>query len=337
METTILTLTVVGILVFSCTAFANQQDLFRKPSDTVTRWTSFENPLGRKGEGGQENQGAKGHAFDSVNAREAKTLLDVEGAGIITRMWITINDRSPERLRSLRLEMFWDDAKTPAVSVPFGDFFGVGLGQCVPFECEIFSNPEGKSFNCCIPMPFRTAARIVVTNDSDKKLTHLFYDINYLLTKEHSDDVLYFHAHWRRENPTQLERDFEILPRVKGKGRFLGTNIGVVSDPRYGTLWWGEGEVKVYLDSDKEFPSLVGTGTEDYIGTGWGQGTFDHAFQGSLVADKENGHWAFYRYHIPDPIYFDEDCRFTIQQMGGGPEHSQPLRRRTFAVMRHSS
>ncbi len=299
------------------TASAQRGELFRKADKTVTRWSSFENLNGVKGRGGMENKGAKGHPYDNIKAGETKTLLDIKGCGIVTRIWITIRNRSPQMLRSLRIEMYWDGAKTPAVSAPFGDFFGVGLGKRVPFESELFSDPEGRSFNCCIPMPFRKAARIIITNDSETDIKSIYYDVNYLLTAAHDSDVLYFHTHWRRENPTRLFHDFEILPRVKGKGRYLGTNIGVIADSIYENTWWGEGEVKVYLDGDDKYPTLVGTGTEDYIGTGWGQGVYAHRYQGCLIADKANHQWAFYRYHIPDPVFFDKDCRVTIHQIGG--------------------
>ncbi len=293
------------------------QELYTIPQDAQTRWISFENQTGEKGRGGMENKGAKGHAMDHIKAGESKVLFDVKGSGIIHRMWITIDDKSPEMLRSLKIEMFWDGADKAAVVAPFGDFFGVGLGRMTSFENELFSNPEGKSFNSYIPMPFKTAARIVITNESPKDLLMIFYDINYTVTKSPDPNSLYFHCYWNREIKTELGRDFEILPTVAGKGRFIGTNIGVVDDSAYQGRWWGEGEVKVFLDGDTDYPTLVGTGTEDYIGTGWGQGIFRHRFQGCLIADKDKHEWAFYRYHIPDPIYFHSDCKVTIQQIGG--------------------
>lgn len=289
---------------------------YEKPSGAETRWSSFENPLGTKGFAAVENQGGKGHAFDSLAPGESKILLDVQGSGIIDRMWFTINDRSAKRLRQLKLEFFWDGAPTPAVSVPFGDFMGAILGRPEAFESELFANPEGRSFNCYIPMPFRKSARMIVTNESDQRLRLLFYDINYTLGVRHSRNTLYFHAYWRRENPTVLRRDFEILPRIEGSGRFLGSHIGVMAR-KENRGWWGEGEVKMYVDGDGAFPTLAGTGTEDYIGTGWGQGTFSQRYHGCLVADATKQQYTFYRYHVPDPVYFDKEIRVTIQQMGG--------------------
>ncbi len=305
----------VFIIVFAGNVFA--QSLYEIPDNVRTRWTSFENQKGKKSKGGIENQGAKGHAFDNIGAGVSKTLLNVKGSGVINRIWITVRDRSPKMLRSVKIEMFWDNAKNPAVSAPLGDFFGVGLGLRRPFENELFSDPEGRSFNCFIPMPFQKNAKIVLTNESDEILDLIFYDINYTISDKPNNDALYFHCYWNRQLKTVLGKDFEVLPKVEGKGRFLGTNIGIIENPDYKGTWWGEGEVKVYFDGDSDFPTLVGTGTEDYIGTAWGQGIFNHQYQGCLVADKEKGLWAFYRFHIPDPVYFNDGCKVTIQQMGG--------------------
>jgi hypothetical protein len=281
-----------------------------------TRWFSFENADPGRGRAGLENRGAKGHAFDTVAAGETRTLLDVNGSGTVRRIWLTVSDRSPEMLRSLRLDMFWDNSDTPAVSAPLGDFFGIGLGQRTPFECALFSDPEGRSFNCFVPMPFRTAARITLTNESATLLPHLFYDVDLLLDVEHTPETLYFHAHWRRESPNALGKEFDILPHVRGSGRFLGCNMGVIASPDYEGAWWGEGEVKVWFGGDAN-PTLCGTGTEDYIGTGWGQGAYAQRTQGCPVADGDRRQWAFYRYHIDDPVYFDEGCRVAIQTIGG--------------------
>ncbi len=305
---------------FFFTTALSSQELYRLPKKSETRWFSFENMKGEKGAGGQENKAAKGHAANRVLAGETVTLLQAKGAGIINRIWLTINDRSPEMLRSLRLEMYWDDSEKPAVSVPLGDFFGLGLGRRVPFENDFFSDPEGRSFNCFIPMPFKTAAKITLTNDSEKQLNSLFYDISMVRLEHPAENFLYFHAWWNREKETTLGKDYEILRVAKGAGRFLGMNVGLKTNQAYKESWWGEGEVKVYIDGDDEFPTLVGTGTEDYIGTAWGQGIFSNRYQGSLIADTEKGEFAFYRYHIPDPVYFHENIKVTIQQIGGWPK-----------------
>lgn len=294
----------------------NSNSLFEH-KDMSPRWSSAENMNGAKGAGGQENNGAKGRPSVSIEAGESFDLIDTKGMGIISRIWITISDRSPEMLRSLKLEMFWDDESKPAVSVPLGDFFSVGLGRTTSFENELFANPEGRSFNCFIPMPFKKAARISVTNESEKRLHAMFFDVDYQLIDAWQEDYLYFHAYWSRDTATTLAKDFKLLPKVSAKGRFLGVNVGINPNPLYENTWWGEGEVKIYFDGDTDLPSLVGTGTEDYIGTAWGQGKYITRYTGCPIADNEKNQWSYYRFHIPDPVYFNTDCKVTIQQMGG--------------------
>ena len=281
-------------------------------------WISPENRSALPGRGALENHGAKGHAFDSIGAGQSLELGRIEGPGVIRRIWLTLSDRSPRMLRSLRLEMFWDGAKTPAVSVPLGDFFGVGLDGPRPFENALFSSPEGRSFVSLVAMPFRRGARLVLSNDSHTALTQIFYDIDF--TREPVDaNALYFHAEWHRQNPTRLGKDFAVLPRVQGRGRYLGASIAVITDPAYGDSWWGEGEVKIFLDGDHDQPTLVGTGSEDYVGSGYGLEPFVQRYQGALVADPKRRHWLFYRLHLPDPVFFAQGCEVRLQQIGGAP------------------
>jgi hypothetical protein len=318
---------VLLIVVMTCcgTQAAFAQSLFEMPEGVESRWASGENPTGEKGKGAQANGGRKGAPTVAIKAGESRVLAEVSGAsGTVRRIWMTFPDRSPQMLRSLRIDMYWDGAKTPAVSAPVGDFFGIGLGQTAVFQSALFSNPEGRSFNCFVPMPFKTGMKIVMTNESGLNLDELFYDVNYTVGDRHGNNTLYFHAHFRRENPTRLQQDYEILPRVEGRGRYLGTNIGViVNQKEYFNTWWGEGEIKIYLDGDARFPTIAGTGTEDYIGTAWGQGQYAHLYQGSPVADERNMRWCFYRYHVPDPIYFYRDVRVTMQQIGYLADHSR--------------
>jgi hypothetical protein len=304
--------------VFSAGA---QSDLTRLPAGVESRWTSFENPTGEKGAGGKANAGAKGAAFAPVAPGEEKELLNVTGSGTIRRMWFTISARKPQAQRSFVIRMYWDGESKPAVEAPFGDFFGHILGEDKPFESALFSNPEGRSFNCVAPMPFRKGARITFTNESDKTLPQLFYDINYTIGETHPEDTLYFHAWWQRVAKTELKKDFEILPRISGAGRYLGTHVGIIGG-KDNIGWWGEGEVKIFLDGDTDFATLVGTGTEDYVGTAYGQGEFAHRYQGSLLIDQTRRRFTFYRLHIPDPVYFHQDIRVTLQQMGGSTRKS---------------
>ena len=153
-----------ALVIAMTTSPAIAQELFEFQRHT-SHWTSPETRDAPRGQGGRENQGAKGHPYDTIRAGESLVLADIQGSGIIRRIWITVENRTPVMLRSLRLEMFWDDATRPAVSAPLGDFFGAALGQTVVFENALFSSPEGRSFNTIVPMPFRRAARLVVTNE----------------------------------------------------------------------------------------------------------------------------------------------------------------------------
>ena len=302
--------------------------MYHKNNNIQSRCYNFENMTSLPGNGGKENNGAKGHAFDSLKAGETKTLFLVEASGVIDHIWLTFKGTNgilpPLLLKGLLLEMFWDDAKMPAVCCPLADFFSLGLCELKEFENELFSAPGGKAFNSYIKMPFLKNAKITVKNETDTDICSLFYTIDYHIDSS-LKDIFYFHAYFRRENPTTFKKDYEILPYIEGNGRFLGTSINVISNPSYHGTWWGEGEVKIYLEDDKEYPTIIGTGTEDYIGTGWGVSEYSHRYQGCLTAENEqenssSGRWSFYRYHIPDPIYFQKSCRVTVQQIGGAPK-----------------
>lgn len=312
--------------------FANESaPLCRLPKGVQTRWATAENPKSLKGSGGRSHGGRKGTPCYSLAPGESQVVAEVQNkSGMVRRIWSTITPCWPQApadvqerlglmLRGLRIDAYWDGQEKPAVSAPLGDFFGHCVGKMSTFESALFSSPEGRSFNCHIPMPFKMGMKIVVTNETEFALEALFFEVDYTVGEAWSDDVIYFHAHWRRENPTELQKDFEILPQLNGAGRYLGTHIGVIGDTeKYLSSWWGEGEVKVYLDGDTDYPTLCGTGTEDYIGTGWGQGQYSLAYQGCHLADNERQVFCFYRLHIPDPVYFRKDIRVTIQQIGAG-------------------
>jgi hypothetical protein len=300
-------------------AAAQDASLYRFPQGQETRWISPENPTGAKGAGARENKGAKGHAFDTIPVGGRHLLADIRGAGVIDRMWLTIEDRSPQALRGLKLEMWWDGAERPAVQVPLGDFFLHGAAEMTAMETALFASPEGRSFVSYVPMPFRTGARIAVTNESGKPVNLIFFDVNYRTVERQPADMLYFHAWWHRDRATKLGEDFHILPPIAGSGRFLGASVTVNTNPVYEKTWWGEGEVKIALDGDPaERPTLVGTGTEDYIGTAWGQGAYINRYQGAPVATwDDEGRWTFYRFHVPDPVLFRRGIEVSLQQMGG--------------------
>src|SRR5688572_549969 len=302
------------IYAFLASIILSAQSLYEMPANPQSRLSSFENPNGLKGSGGKTNKTAKGNAFEFMEPGETKNLLEVKGEGTIQRIWLTI-DHNPLKLRSLRLQFFWDGSSKPAVDVPLGDFFVYNLGKQVKFETALFSSGEGRSYNCYIPMPFKKSAKVLLVNEG-KERVKLYYDIDFLLHKLPAN-ALYFHAYWNRQWSGQLGDDYVLLPKVEGKGRFLGISVGLNTDSSYSKSWWGEGEVKMYLDGDSKYPTIAGTGAEDYIGSAWGLGTFVNQYQGCTIANDSTGQFCFYRWHIPDAVYFNKDIKVTIQQIGG--------------------
>jgi len=295
------------------------QELFQMPEGVQTRWSSPENPNAEPGKGGLENYGRKGRAHVSLLPNDTLVLAyePAETSGTIRRIWMTIREQDKKMQLGLKLNMYWDGSSKPAVSSPIGYFFGMGLGEMYPFESALFSNPEGRSYNCNVPMPFKNGMKIILINETDTAQSAIFYDVDYTVGDKHGDENLYFHAYYRRDDSTTMRKDYELLPYLEGKGRYLGVNFGVRANMKdFLNSWWGEGEVKIYIDSDEENPTLNGTGTEDYIGTGWGQGNYDHLYQGSPFTDNLNMRYCFYRYHVPDPVYFHSNIRITIHQIG---------------------
>lgn len=283
------------------------------------RWINFENQVGEKGKGGIANNGAKGHAFEKFLAGEEKVLCDFDGCGVIRRIWITLNERTSDVLQNVYIRMFWDGSEVPQVDVPLGDFFCMGLGQMRAFENRFFSTAEGRSFMCTIPMPFKKHARILLLNRAGRDINYLFYDID-LTVESLADDTMYFCADFRDLQQNELEADVVALHYTSGAGRFLGMNIAVLPDEQhYGKLWWGEGEVKIYIDGDTEYATLVGTGAEDYVGSAWELGEFINRDQGCVT--KNGNAVSMYRFHAKDPIFFQHDIKVTLQAMGGGPVH----------------
>ena len=284
------------------------------------RWFTFENPDVRKGMAAKENHGAKGHAFEYFSRNEIKVLADYSGMGVIRRIWMTFDgleskDRAQEILNNVYIQMYWDHEAEPSVDIPVGDFFLFGAGILKPYENELFSSPEGRSFVCYIPMPFRKHAKIQLVNHTDSDIKRLFYDID--MTLEDIRDPLYFHTIYKKVS-NQLLDDITLFNLSSGKGRFLGVHITALFNPDYDGYWFGESEIKVYFDGDSEYPTLAGTGVEDYIGTAWGQNEFTGRYQGCITFNSEKT--SFYRYHIIDPIFFKNCCKVTMQTIGGAPK-----------------
>lgn len=310
-----------------------------------SRSINWENRTGEKGKGGMNcselGPSRKGSpCIPLIGAGEYVILADINGPGIIQHIWITVTDQTSDRnryiLRDLVLRMYWDEEESPSVESPIGDFFCCGFGESYQVNSmPIVVNPT-RGFNCYFPMPFAKKARITLENQCDENIPAFFYQIDYCLEEPQVENMGYFHALWRRQRITEKAKDYVILDRVKGKGQYVGTYLALTTLERY---WYGEGEVKIYLDGDIEYPTICGTGMEDYFGGAWSyasqvegrtvENTFSTPFLGypyysnrdmvihnNYHMDDMMPQRSFYRWHIMDPILFDEDIRVTIQQIG---------------------
>ncbi len=290
------------------------------PEDVESRAITWENKTGEKGAGGKEKEGRKGSpAIPKVANGETITLMDVEGCGVIRHIWITIPDRSPAAMRNMILRMYWDGAEVPSVEAPLGDFFGMAHGRTTAMTTAYTTMTLGRGFNCYFPMPFATHAKVTITNDlpDGKDMRAFFFQIDYELRGRLPTGTGYFHAQFRRQNPTVEKQDYVVLDNVQGPGFFLGCVIGVRS---LGSHWWGEGEMKFYLDGDKDYPTICGTGTEDYFCAAWGMDLYQTPWHGCTL-NLKNAFFkqplvSMYRFHDKDPIYFQKDLKATIQQIG---------------------
>ncbi|MCB1128463.1 MAG: DUF2961 domain-containing protein, partial [Verrucomicrobiae bacterium] len=191
-----------------------------------------------------------------------------------------------------------------------GDFMGFAHGKVMAYESAVHSVGRSAGMNLWLPMPFTKQARFTITNEGEKDVP-FFYQIDYTLGDYHPQDTGRLHVLFRRENPTTLKQDFELLPARKGKGRFIGSVMGIRA---LEGNWWGEGEIKVYLDGDQEFPTICGTGSEDYVGLSWGIQQTPFRYNGCSLDDQ--GFVSMYRWHLPDPIFWQKAVRITIQQIG---------------------
>lgn len=310
-----------------------------------SRAINAENPTGEKGRGGMAasplGPSRKGSpCLRNIAPGSVITLGEIDGPGQINHIWITVanktTDAEPYILRDLILRIYWDDEETPSVESPLGDLFCCGFAR----ECMVNSLPiaviPNRGFNCYFPMPFQRHARITLESQHPNTLECFFYQIDYCLLDELPEDTLYFHAQWRRQRITTKGQDYVILDGVQGQGHYVGTYLALTALERY---WWGEGEVKFYLDGDTDYPTICGTGTEDYFGGSW---SYAHQVDGRTVEqtystpylgypyystrdelvhnpyhnDDTMPQRGFYRWHIQDPVCFEQDIRVTIQQIG---------------------
>jgi hypothetical protein len=309
-------------------------------SSAKTRSISAENPTGAKGQGGMATEGTgaacardlgqgwKISPSVRIPAGTVFTVADIDGPGIIQHIWMTCHTKF---WRYLVLRVYWDGEENPSVETPYGDFFCNGWGELalvrsIPIAC----NPNG-GMNSYWPMPFRSHARITLENLSPEDVT-LYYQVTYALT-EVPADAAYLHAEWRRSKPLGYQEVHTLVDDISGKGQYVGTYLawGVNNNG-----WWGEGEIKFFMDGDTDFPTICGTGTEDYF---CGSYDFDSAHKNPAGVDvfdytefstpyaglqviRPDGHYqaqqrfGMYRWHIMDPIRFEKDLRVTIQALG---------------------
>lgn len=278
-----------------------------------TRSISFENPTGARGEGGKAANplgvGRKGAPARMLAPGEEVQLCDIEGNGTIRHIWMTTLG-APMFLRGTVIRAWWDDQDHPSIECPLGDFFGFAHAKVVSYQSAVHSVGRNNALNVWLPMPFTKRARITLTNENPGRMP-LWYQVDYTLGDQHPENVGRLHTLFRRENPTTEKNDFELLTKRIGAGRFIGTVMGIrVEDEK----WWGEGEVKMFLDGDGEFATIVGTGSEDYVGLSFGMQDTPFLYHGCSLND--NGFISMYRWHLPDPVYWKQDIRVTIQQIG---------------------
>lgn len=293
-----------------------------------TRSISPENFTGEKGKGGMATEGTGARAARElgqgwkvspsvrIEAGQTFVLADIEGSGAIQHIWMTPTGNN--RLTILR--MYWDGEENPSVECPVGDFFACGQGYVKVTSLAVCVNPKS-GFNCYWLMPFRKACKITMTNIDEKPMV-LYYQIDYTLTHI-PQDLAYFHAQFRRVNPLAYKDVYTILDGVQGQGHYVGTYMTWGSNS---PGWWGEGEIKFYLDGDKEFPTICGTGTEDYFCGSYGftrpgsreYQEFNTPYAGmpQVIKSQEQPRFSLYRWHIVDPIRFEKDLRVTIQALG---------------------
>lgn len=311
-----------------------------------TRSVSPENVNGESGSGGKAasvlGPSRKGAPCVTIGKGQTHRLVDVKGPGVMQHFWLTVPEKPAAYrylLRDLVLRMYWDGEATPSVEVPLGDFFCNGFGiRANVNSLPIVVNPSG-GMNCYFPMPFRQSAVITIENQLDQDVGNVFYQFTYSLLDELPKNAAYFHAQWRRTEVVDRGRDHVLVDGVKGAGHYVGTYLAFAS---LAGFWWGEGEMKFFIDDDEEYPTICGTGTEDYFGGAWCfyeekaghqvEQTYSTPFLGyplySLTnssIDSPSGfrfsdatvpRHGMYRWHIMDPVRFQTRLKVAVQDIG---------------------
>lgn len=323
-------------------------------SDAVTRSLNAENPTGGKGcgavgfQGGASacaadlGEGWKCSPYTLIKVGEEKTIADIEGSGAIQSMWFA----GGVTHWSCIIRIYWDDQEIPSVQAPITAFFGCVFNheQCsdtgrfpVLNSLPVVVGPR-RGFNCFWEMPFRSRCRITMENIGSEDRS-CYYQINYTLT-DVPDDCAYFHAQYRQCRPLDEGGIYTIIDGIRGKGQYVGTSMSVGINGAGG--WWGEGEVKFYIDGDDRYPTICGTGTEDYFGGAYDwdangkYNTYSTPYLGMYTVIAPNGlyrsqqRFSMYRWHVQDPVRFDSDLRVTIQDLGWRSDAKYLIRRDDF-------
>ncbi len=339
---------ILALSILSITAFAqskfngldmNMSNIYMM-SDAKTRSISPENFTGEKGKGGMATTGTGANASRdlgkgwkvspsvAIKAHTTFTVAEITGPGAIQHIWMTPTGN----WRYSILRFYWDDETKPSVEVPVGDFFGMGWGKFSHLNSLAVNVNPGSGFNCYWPMPFRRKCRITMENINNDDMV-LYYQVDYTLT-DVPKDAAYFHAQFRRVNPLPYKQDYVLVDSIAGKGQYVGTYMA------YGAHhngWWGEGEIKFFIDGDKDYPTINGTGTEDYFCGAYDFDTrkknaagveevnyteYSTPYVGLHQVIKGDGHYeiaqrfGMYRWHIMDPIRFEKNLKVTIQALG---------------------
>jgi hypothetical protein len=309
-------------------------------SDAKSRSISPENFTGEKGKGGMATTGTGQNAARDlgkgwkispsvvIKAHTTFTVAEITGPGAIQHIWMTPTGN----WRFSILRFYWDDETTPSVEVPVGDFYGQGWGKFAQINSlAICANP-GSGFNCYWTMPFRKKCKITMENIADENMV-LYYQVDYTLT-DVPKDAGYFHAQFRRTNPLPYKQNYVLVDSIRGKGQYVGTYMAYGA---HNNGWWGEGEIKFFIDGDTDYPTINGTGTEDYFCGAYDFDTrkknaagveevnyteFSNPYTGLPQVLRGDGHYeiaqrfGLYRWHIKDPVRFDKDLKVTIQALG---------------------
>ena len=314
--------------------FTQSLDALSCLSASVTRSISAENITGEPGQGGRTplNEGSARNAARDLGdgwkvnpylvaaPGEDCLLADITGCGSIRHIWIT---PSSHEWRNLILRFYWDESPVPSIECPIGDFFASGWGEYAQINSLAVCVNPGRAFNCYWTMPFRTHARVTLQNRTESDVW-VYYQISYELGAL-PEGAGYFHAQFNRTNPLPYKQDYVILDKIEGRGQYVGTCMswGVNN-----AGWWGEGEIKFFMDGDEKYPTICGTGTEDYFcgsynfDVGGQYIPFSTPYSGLSHVLRPDGtyrsqtRFGLYRWHITDPIHFKSDLRVTIQALG---------------------